>query len=264
MTTGDDSRDRAAHCTPELLRVRRALAAAMGRSAVVVKPIEDASKRKATFQKRRAGIMKKAMELSVLCHCDIALVVFDEYGDLHQYASSDIKKTLRRAFAHKGRRDLTSNEALLRSHGVMQQRATVEQPESLSNRIDLTPASACGLSLSAQSFGPILAKNGSAKRPRDDISAHPRTPDERGSDSSEDESEFSARAALLEDENNYAKTLPPRVQRHVEALMRDISLVHAAGELCIDPFVMSQPLDRRPDAEAVHRSPHHLDETSNC
>ena len=241
----------------------------MGRSAVVVKPIEDASKRRATFQKRRAGIMKKAMELSVLCHCDIALVVFDEYGDLHQYASSDMKTTLKRAFAHKGRRDLTSNEALLRSHGVMQQRAAAEQqPESLSNRIDLTPASACGLSLSAQSFGPILAKNGSAKRPRDDNPAQPRTPDVRGSDSSDDDSGPSSqpdRAAPLEVENNYAKTLPPRVQRHVEALMRDISLVHAAGELCVDPFVMDQPLQcRRPEKEAVvGRSPHQ-DETQQA
>jgi hypothetical protein len=217
----------------------------MGRSAVVVKPIEDTSKRKATFQKRRAGIMKKAMELSVLCHCDIALVVFDEHGDLHQYASTDMRKTLKRAFSHKGRRDLTSNDALLRSHGVMKKRAAEEQPESLNNRIDLTPSSSCGLSLSAESFGPILAKNGVVRRPQDDASAQPRTPD-RGFCSSDDESGVSpqpGRPALpaMTDENNYAKTLPPRVQRHVEALMRDISLVHAAGELCVDPFMMNQP-----------------------
>ncbi len=223
----------------------------MGRSAVVVKPIDDTSKRKATFNKRRAGIMKKAMELSVLCHCDIALVVFDEHGDLHQYASTDMKKTLKRAFSHKGRRDLTSNDTLLRSHGVMQQRVAEEQPESLNNRIDLTPSSSCGLSLSAESFGPILAKNGPAKRQQDDASAQPRTPD-RGFCSSDDESSPQPGRPELPStyENNYDKTLPPRVQRHVEALMRDISLVHAAGELCVDPFVMSRPPQCRPAAVA--------------
>ena len=234
----------------------------MGRSAVVVKPIEDASKRRATFQKRRAGIMKKAMELSVLCHCDIALVVFDEHGDLHQYASTDMKKTLKRAFSHKGRRDLTSNDALLRSHGVMKQRAKEEQSEPISNRIDLAPSSACGLTLSAGSFGSMLHKTGSAKRPRHDSAGQPRTPErQRGFESgSDDEAANSPQpgwraAAALAQENNrcattnsgsYAATLPPRVQRNVESLMRDISLVHAAGELENDPFMMTRPPHTRP------------------
>ena len=34
----------------------------MGRSKVVVRSIDDAAKRKATFQKRKVGVMKKAME----------------------------------------------------------------------------------------------------------------------------------------------------------------------------------------------------------
>ena len=48
----------------------------MGRSKVIVKHIDDPVKRKATFQKRKGGVMKKAMELSVLCGCDIAFVMF--------------------------------------------------------------------------------------------------------------------------------------------------------------------------------------------
>ena len=78
----------------------------MGRSKVIVKHIDDPVKRKATFQKRKGGVMKKAMELSVLCGCDIAFVMFDEHGDLFQFASKDLKKTLKRAFNHKGKKGL--------------------------------------------------------------------------------------------------------------------------------------------------------------
>lgn len=78
----------------------------MGRSKVTLDLIEDATKRRATFHKRQNGVMKKAMELSVMCHCDIALVIFDENGDMMQYASSDFKQTLQRAFRHKAKRGL--------------------------------------------------------------------------------------------------------------------------------------------------------------
>ena len=32
---------------------------------------------KVTLNKRKAGLVKKAYELSVLCNCDIALIIFD-------------------------------------------------------------------------------------------------------------------------------------------------------------------------------------------
>ena len=38
--------------------------------------------------------MKKAYELSVLCDCEIALVIFSGSGKLFQYASSDMDKVL--------------------------------------------------------------------------------------------------------------------------------------------------------------------------
>lgn len=38
--------------------------------------------------------MKKAYELSVLCDCEIALIIFNNNGKLVQYASTDIDKIL--------------------------------------------------------------------------------------------------------------------------------------------------------------------------
>ena len=44
---------------------------------LVLKPIEDPSRKKVTISKRKKGIFKKAIELSVLCNLDIFIVVFD-------------------------------------------------------------------------------------------------------------------------------------------------------------------------------------------
>ena len=47
-----------------------------------------------TFKKRRNGIIKKAYELSILCGCEIALVIFDSRGKLYQYGSHGTAQTL--------------------------------------------------------------------------------------------------------------------------------------------------------------------------
>ena len=49
-----------------------------------------------TFTKRKNGLMKKAMELSVLCDCQIALVIFNSNNKLFQYSSGDINHVLTR------------------------------------------------------------------------------------------------------------------------------------------------------------------------
>ena len=172
----------------------------------------------------RAGLMKKAMELSVLCGCEIALVCFDERGDMHQFASTDMRATLKRAFNHKGRKLLESNRSLLNSHGVSQKRAA-EQEQPGAARIDLTPAASCGLRLSAGSFGAMLhgQQHGRAASPASD--------DRPGSPEFGDDSTPAKRRKT-------DSRLPPRVQRSVDTLMRDISTVHQAGELVSDPFAM--------------------------
>ena len=47
-----------------------------------------------TFTKRKFGLMKKAYELSVLCDCEIALIIFSSSNKLFQYASTDMDKVL--------------------------------------------------------------------------------------------------------------------------------------------------------------------------
>ena len=47
--------------------------------------------------KRKYGLMKKAYELSVLCNCDIGLIIFNNSNNkLVQYASKDMDKVLLR------------------------------------------------------------------------------------------------------------------------------------------------------------------------
>lgn len=66
------------------------------RKKIAIRPIAEVRKRHVTFQKRKKGLLKKARELSILCGCDMAVVIFDQQGQCFQFASHDIDKTLSR------------------------------------------------------------------------------------------------------------------------------------------------------------------------
>ncbi|CAF3983790.1 unnamed protein product [Rotaria magnacalcarata] len=66
----------------------------MGRKKINITRIIDERTRQVTFTKRKFGLMKKAYELSVLCGCEIALMIFNSNDRLFQYASSDMDKVL--------------------------------------------------------------------------------------------------------------------------------------------------------------------------
>ncbi|KAI3522149.1 hypothetical protein L1887_11629 [Cichorium endivia] len=60
----------------------------MERRKLEMNRIDDKNSRQVTFSKRRAGLIKKARHLSVLCDVDVAVVVFSSPGKLYEYCSS--------------------------------------------------------------------------------------------------------------------------------------------------------------------------------
>ena len=52
------------------------------------------------LDKRRVGLMKKGMELSILCDCEIAIIIME--GDsLYQYSSSSMETVLQHYYAYQ-------------------------------------------------------------------------------------------------------------------------------------------------------------------
>eukprot|EP00798_Chlamydomonas_sp_ICE-L_P030087 gene30087-35049_t len=49
--------------------------------------IPDDQERQAVFLKRKNMLLRKAMELSVLCDCEVGLMLFNPAGSLVQYSS---------------------------------------------------------------------------------------------------------------------------------------------------------------------------------
>ncbi|XP_044492388.1 agamous-like MADS-box protein AGL15 [Mangifera indica] len=68
----------------------------MGRGKIEIKRIENANSRQVTFSKRRAGLLKKAQELAILCDAEVAVIIFSNTGKLFEFSSSGMKKTLSR------------------------------------------------------------------------------------------------------------------------------------------------------------------------
>nr|QOC69177.1 MADS transcription factor AP3-2 [Adonis sutchuenensis] len=59
----------------------------MGRGKIEIKKIENSTNRQVTYSKRRAGILKKAKELTVLCDAEVSLIMFSSTGKLHEFVS---------------------------------------------------------------------------------------------------------------------------------------------------------------------------------
>ncbi|CAN6480933.1 unnamed protein product [Victoria cruziana] len=59
----------------------------MGRGKIEIKRIENTTNRQVTFSKRRAGIIKKAKELTVLCDAHVSLILFSSTQKLFEYCS---------------------------------------------------------------------------------------------------------------------------------------------------------------------------------
>nr|ASZ79947.1 MADS26 [Phyllostachys edulis] len=66
----------------------------MARGRVQLRRIENPVHRQVTFCKRRAGLLKKARELSVLCEADIGIIIFSAHGKLYDLATTGTMEEL--------------------------------------------------------------------------------------------------------------------------------------------------------------------------
>src|SRR3984957_9031704 len=69
----------------------RTLGKRSGRRKIKIKYIDDKSRRHITFSKRKAGIMKKAYELSTLTGTQVLLLVASETGHVYTFATPKLQ-----------------------------------------------------------------------------------------------------------------------------------------------------------------------------
>ncbi|KAM1305754.1 hypothetical protein ACFX2F_023246 [Malus domestica] len=76
----------------------------MGRGKITISRIENKTTRQLTFAKRRAGLIKKTHELSLLCDAQIGLFIFSSTGKTFQYCSeaSSVEELIQRYQVAKG------------------------------------------------------------------------------------------------------------------------------------------------------------------
>ncbi|KAM9826261.1 myocyte-specific enhancer factor 2A-like isoform X1 [Syngnathus typhle] len=101
----------------------------MGRKKIQITRIMDERNRQVTFMKRKFGLMKKAYELSVLCDCEIALIVFNGANKLFQYASTDMDKVLLKYTEYNEPHESRTNADIVEALNKKEQRGC-ESPDA--------------------------------------------------------------------------------------------------------------------------------------
>ncbi|CAH6721853.1 hypothetical protein CLIB1444_07S03928 [[Candida] jaroonii] len=67
----------------------------MGRRKIEIQPLTDDRNRTVTFVKRKAGLFKKAHELSVLCQVDLAIIIVGNNNKLYEFSSVDTNELIK-------------------------------------------------------------------------------------------------------------------------------------------------------------------------
>ncbi|XP_075899987.1 myocyte-specific enhancer factor 2C-like isoform X3 [Nelusetta ayraudi] len=109
----------------------------MGRKKIQITRIMDERNRQVTFTKRKFGLMKKAYELSVLCDCEIALIIFNSTNKLFQYASTDMDKVLLKYTEYNEPHESRTNSDIVETLSKKENKGG-ESPE-LESALTLTP-----------------------------------------------------------------------------------------------------------------------------
>jgi hypothetical protein len=71
----------------------------LGRQKIEIRRIESDEARQVCFSKRRAGLFKKASDLSTLCGADVAAVVFSPAGKAFSFGHPSVESILERFLA---------------------------------------------------------------------------------------------------------------------------------------------------------------------
>ncbi|XP_072156251.1 myocyte-specific enhancer factor 2 isoform X2 [Bemisia tabaci] len=112
----------------------------MGRKKIQISRITDERNRQVTFNKRKFGVMKKAYELSVLCDCEIALIIFSSSNKLYQYASTDMDKVLLKYTEYNEPHESLTNKNIIEALNKKEHKNGSFSPDSPDNDSDqLTP-----------------------------------------------------------------------------------------------------------------------------
>jgi len=129
----------------------------MGRKKIQISRITDERNRQVTFNKRKFGVMKKAYELSVLCDCEIALIIFSSSNKLYQYASTDMDKVLLKYTEYNEPHESLTNKNIIEKetkNGTM----SPESPEPEDN-YTLTPRTEAKYNKIDEDFQLMMQRN---------------------------------------------------------------------------------------------------------
>ncbi|XP_076355572.1 myocyte-specific enhancer factor 2C-like isoform X2 [Tachypleus tridentatus] len=134
----------------------------MGRKKIQISRITDERNRQVTFTKRKFGLMKKAYELSVLCDCEIALIIFNGTNKLFQYASTDMDKVLLKYTEYNEPHESRTNSDIIDALSKKDHKSggiECESPEPDSDQYSLTPRSEDKFSKINEEFERMIQKN---------------------------------------------------------------------------------------------------------
>ncbi|XP_046450567.1 myocyte-specific enhancer factor 2-like isoform X1 [Daphnia pulex] len=110
----------------------------MGRKKIQISRITDERNRQVTFTKRKFGLMKKAYELSVLCDCEIALIIFSSSNKLFQYASTDMDKVLLKYTEYNEPHESRTNNDIVEALNKKEHKNGGCSPDSPGEDVDAT------------------------------------------------------------------------------------------------------------------------------
>ncbi|XP_026840730.1 myocyte-specific enhancer factor 2 isoform X3 [Drosophila persimilis] len=129
----------------------------MGRKKIQISRITDERNRQVTFNKRKFGVMKKAYELSVLCDCEIALIIFSSSNKLYQYASTDMDRVLLKYTEYNEPHESLTNKNIIEKenkNGVM----SPDSPEAETD-YTLTPRTEAKYNKIDEEFQNMMQRN---------------------------------------------------------------------------------------------------------